>query len=66
MTPEGHRPVEVSMKKPPGVKTIRLTQKHMHCWVVQEMWAGKVYGQSSCIFFFHAEVLNIPRLHLRE
>lgn len=27
------------------------------------MEAGKVYGQSSSIFLFHAEVLNIPRPH---
>lgn len=59
MTPKWHRPVEVRMKKPPGVKIIQLGQKHLPCWVVLEMGAGKVYDWSSCIFLFHVEVLNI-------
>lgn len=63
MTPKWQRPVEVKMKKTWSVKTIQLGRKHLPCWVVLEMEAGKVYGQSSCIFLFHAEVLNIPTPH---
>lgn len=57
MTPKWHRPVEVRMEKLPGVKTIQLGQKHLPCWVVLEMGAGKIYHQSSGILLFHVERL---------